>query len=118
MSNDSVNNDAFWHTLDTLVSTSEIVVDRPKGTAHPRYPEFVYPLDYGYLQGTRSGDGDGIDVWLGSLPEKAVTAVVFTVDLHKRDSEVKVLIGCTHEEMQTILTIHRNGLQNAMLVSR
>jgi inorganic pyrophosphatase len=32
----------FWSRLDQLVETSEIVVDRPKGTPHPRYPEIVY----------------------------------------------------------------------------
>ena len=106
----------FWQALNTLVKTSNIVIDRLRGTTHPRYPEFIYPLDYGYLQGTHSGDGDGIDVWLGSLPERVVTAVIFTVDLQKRDSEMKLLIGCTQEEMQTILAIHRRGQQSAILI--
>ena len=113
-----MSNAAFWHALDTLVATSEIVIDRPKDTAHPRYPESVYPLDYGYLQGTRSGDGDGIDVWLGSLPERAVTAAILTIDLFKRDSEVKILLGCTPEEVQAIFAFLQNGMQRAMLVER
>lgn len=52
----------FWQALDRLVAECETVIDRPKGTAHPRWPEFVYPLDYGYLRGTSSMDGGGIDV--------------------------------------------------------
>ena len=28
----------FWEALDRLVSASTIVIDRPKGSAHPRYP--------------------------------------------------------------------------------
>jgi inorganic pyrophosphatase len=39
----------FWQALDSLISMSEIVIDRPRGTTHPRYPDFIYPLDYGYL---------------------------------------------------------------------
>ena len=37
----------------------EIVVDRPRGSHHPDFPEFVYELDYGYLKGTTSADGEG-----------------------------------------------------------
>ena len=41
---------AFWELLDSLVKDSEIVIDRPKGTAHPRYPDSIYKVDYGYLK--------------------------------------------------------------------
>jgi len=33
----------FWRQLAQLVAESEIVIDRPQGSAHPRYPDFVYP---------------------------------------------------------------------------
>ncbi len=66
----------FWANLDTLVASSSICVDRPKGTAHPEYPAHIYPLDYGYLEDTRAGDGGGIDVWIGSLPDRQARAVV------------------------------------------
>jgi inorganic pyrophosphatase len=108
----------FWEALEQLVASATIVIDRPKDSAHPRYPAVLYPLDYGYLQGTRSGDGDGIDCWLGSLPERAVTGVVYTADTYKRDIEAKILLGCTREEMQRILATHRTGSQAAMLVER
>ncbi|MEH1844016.1 MAG: hypothetical protein V7L25_03125 [Nostoc sp.] len=52
----------FWFKLDQLVAASNLKVDRPKGTSHPRYPSFVYPLDYGYLKDTHSEDGFDIDV--------------------------------------------------------
>ena len=70
----------FWQALATLVQGSEIVIDRPRGSLHPRYPDFCYPLDYGYLQGTVSGDGKGIDVWLGSDPAHQVSGVIMSVD--------------------------------------
>ena len=63
------NND-FWRALDSLVDNSEIVIDRPKGTAHPKYPDFIYKVDYGYLKNTSSMDGAGIDVWIGSGEKK------------------------------------------------
>src|SRR5437763_8416404 len=79
----------FWELADHLVATSQIVIDRPAGSTHPRVPEVGYPLDYGYLDGTSGGDGEGIDVWRGSLPDARVTGAIMTVDLRKRDAEVK-----------------------------
>jgi inorganic pyrophosphatase len=101
----------FWTILDQLAA-GEIVVDRPIGSHHPRMAGMIYPLDYGYLAGTIAGDGDGIDVWLGSLPERSVTGIACTADAHKRDAEIKLLLGCTAEEMaavQRFLTSHGLG---------
>jgi len=92
----------FWHALDKLAAESEIVVDRPKGGAHPRYPDFIYPLDYGYLERTTSMDGGGIDVWRGSDPSGELDAIMCIVDLLKRDSEIKLLIGCTEDEKEEV----------------
>ncbi len=108
---------SFWRKLDELVATCALVIDRPRGLSHPRY-RFAYPLDYGYLEGTRSADGDGIDVWLGSLPDRTVTGVICTVDLSKRDAELKILLGCTLEEAKAILAIHNTGAQAGILVER
>jgi inorganic pyrophosphatase len=109
----------FWAALDKLVETSEIVIDRAKGTPHPRYTEYIYPLDYGYLDGTSSMDGEGIDLWLGSKEDRSLTALLCTVDLVKRDSEIKLLLGCTEEEIQIILDFHnQHELMRGMLVRR
>jgi inorganic pyrophosphatase len=113
-----VGDDDFWRNLDELVASCNLKVDRPKGTLHPRYPSFSYPLDYGYLEDTRSGDACGIDVWVGSLPEGRVTAVVCTVDLQERDAEVKVLVGCTPQEAQIVLAVHNVGAQASVLLER
>jgi len=52
----------FWRHLDVLVAEAEVVIDRPAGSAHPRYPNFIYPLDYGYVRGTTAVDaGAGVD---------------------------------------------------------
>lgn len=101
-------NDEFWKALDELVSNSQIVIDRPKGTAHPKYPDVIYRVDYGYLKDTASMDGAGIDVWVGS-GEKKVDAIMCTVDLLKRDSEIKILIGCTEEEKKIVYETHNDS---------
>jgi len=95
----------FWNALDELVRNSEIVIDRPKGTAHPKYPDFIYKVDYGYLKNTFSMDGEGIDVWVGT-GDKKVDAIMCIVDLMKKDSEIKILIGCTEEEKTIVYDTH------------
>lgn len=99
-------NEEFWQAIDSLVSQSEIVIDRPKGTAHPRYPDFIYKVDYGYMKNTSSMDGDGIDVWVGSKKNQNVDAIMCIVDLLKRDSEIKILIGCSEREKEIIYKTH------------
>jgi inorganic pyrophosphatase len=54
-------------------------------------------------------DSGGIDVWLGSDPGRQIDAVICTVDLMKKDSEIKLLIGCTEEEKQTVLAFHNES---------
>ena len=94
--------EVFWQRLDALLQRCEIVVDRPKGSHHPRFHEIVYMLDYGYLAGTSSNDGEGIDVWLGSDSARQLDAVICTVDLDKGDAEMKLMVGCTEAEKQYI----------------
>ena len=102
-------NSEFWAALDRLVNESEIVIDRAKGTAHPRYPDFIYKVDYGFLKNTTSIDGAEIDVWVGSDERKSVDAIICTVDLIKRDSEIKILIGCTEEEKEIVYKTHNES---------
>ena len=110
--------DNFWKALDQLAAQSRLVIDRPRGSAHPRYPGFIYPFDYGYLENTTSMDGGGIDAWLGSLPGRQITAVICTVDQVKRDSEIKLLLGCTPQEARIILQVHNDGQQAGLLIER
>ena len=98
-------NEEFWNALEALVNKSEIVIDRPKGSAHPRFPNFIYKIDYGYLKNTASMDGAGIDVWVGS-GEKKIDAIMCIVDLMKKDSEIKILVGCTEEEKLEVYKTH------------
>ncbi len=98
----------FWKAVDALVSSGKIVIDRPKGSVHPRFPNIKYEVDYGYIENTSSPDGVGIDVWFGSLANPKVNAIICTVDLMKRDSEIKLLIGCTEEEIKTLYKFHNH----------
>ncbi|MEM7590027.1 MAG: inorganic pyrophosphatase [Cyanobacteria bacterium P01_A01_bin.83] len=114
----NTENSSFWYKLDKLVADCSLQIDRPKGTSHPRYKSFIYPYDYGYLEGSLSGDGEGIDVWVKDFSNKTVTGLICTVDLERRDTEIKILLGFTPEISQEILKIHNNGFQSAILLLR
>jgi coenzyme F420-0:L-glutamate ligase/coenzyme F420-1:gamma-L-glutamate ligase len=108
----------FWKFLEELVDQHELVIDRPKGSPHPRYPQRIYPLDYGYLEGTSASDLDGIDVWVGSLNERRLDAVLMTVDSNKRDAEIKLLLGCSEQEKQGILDFMNGFSMRAVMMRR
>ena len=111
-------NEDFWKALDELVSNSEIVIDRPRGSAHPRFPNFIYKVDYGYLKDTASMDGEGIDVWVGS-GEKKIDAIMCIVDLRKKDSELKILVGCTEvEKLEVYKTHNETQYMKGVLIRR
>ena len=112
-------NPEFWRAMEELIASSEIVVDRPRGSRHPRLSHIVYPLDYGYLANTTSPDGDGIDVWLGSGEDRTLRAVLMSVDLDKRDSEIKLLLGLTDAETEAIYAFYNEypGMK-ALLITR
>ena len=63
-------------------------------------------------------DGAGIDVWVGS-DEKKVDAIMCIVDLMKKDSEIKILIGCTEEEKEIVYETHNETpLMKGVLIRR
>ena len=104
---------SFWRSMTQLLTTNGVIIDRPRGTSHPHYPAIVYPLDYGFLENTTSSDGGGIDVWLGSLNTltnesfpKTLTGILCTFDTLKRDAEIKLLVGCSGDDVQVIRDFH------------
>lgn len=39
-------------------------IDRPAGSSHPRHPEMVYPINYGYVNGIFAEDNAEQDIYL------------------------------------------------------
>ena len=76
-----------------------VTLDRPRHHAHPAYPHILYPLDYGYVDGTSSGDGEAVDVFVGSRADLGLVGMLLTRDHVRGDREVKLLFGTTPEEV-------------------
>ena len=88
----------------------EIQIDRPLGSTHPQWPEMRYPINYGFLPGTVSGDGHPIDVYLLGVDEPVQTArgTVIAVVVRADDDEDKLVVAphgarFTHDQICGLL---------------
>ncbi len=57
----------FWDAFERLGAESEVIIDRPKGSRHPKWGK-IYPVDYGYLANTASRARDGEVLISGEEP--------------------------------------------------
>lgn len=112
------NNAFFWQKLDTLLMSSTLVINRPKGAVHPEFHNLIYPIDYGYLTGDEDFR-DHIGVYKGSRFAYRVDSVVVCADILKKDIEVKLLVGCTEEEVKLILEfLNQTDYQKTVILRR
>ena len=72
----------------------EFEIDRPLGSAHPKHPDLIYPVNYGFIPGVFGGDGEELDVYLLGVdePEFKYTAQIVAV-VHRLDDEEDKLVG-------------------------
>lgn len=87
-----------WAGWEQHIRQNGITLDRPYRTAHPDYPEIIYPINYGYVNGTTSSDGDAVDVFVGTA-ENGLVGLLMTTDYGRGNREVKLLYHCTPEEI-------------------
>lgn len=64
-----------------------VKMDRPLGSKHPKHG-FIYPVNYGFIPGTTSGDGEELDAYvLGEhQPLEEFTGVVIAI-IHRLDDD-------------------------------
>lgn len=108
----------YWESLEKLVKDHEIIIDRRKGQPHPKYPDFIYAVDYGYLKGTTAVDGNGIDIFVGSKKRKKVDGIICTVDTLKNDTEIKIMYACTNREIKVALRVLNEKYMRAIYIQR
>ena len=51
------------NNIDYLDKALEVKIDRPLGSKHPKHG-FIYPINYGYVPNTISGDGEELDCYV------------------------------------------------------
>ena len=78
---------------DFLGKKVKDIMDRPMGSKHPKW-NFIYPINYGYVPNTISGDGEELDAYIVGIFEpvkeyegKCIAAI------HRLDDDDKLVIA-------------------------
>ena len=79
-------------------SLVKVVVDRAMGTKHPKHPDIVYPINYGYIPGIIAPDGEEQDAYiLGvDVPVKEFVGKIIAIIHRKDDVEEKWVVASEH----------------------
>lgn len=94
-----------------LGKTVNIKIDRPIGTTHPKHPDIVYPINYGYIPNVIGGDGEELDVYLLGInvPVSEYTAHIIGIVHRHNDVEDKLVaapIGTTFTKEEISKSVH------------
>lgn len=60
------------NSVEFLNKIVNVKIDRPLGSRHPKY-DFIYPVNYGYVPNTISGDGEELDCYILGIYEPLVS---------------------------------------------
>lgn len=91
--------DFIVHTLRKALVNSylgkivTIKIDRPFGSIHPKYPDIIYPINYGYVPNVLGGDGEELDVYLlgVDMPVREYTVCIIGIVHRHNDVEDKLV---------------------------
>ncbi|MCD7891434.1 MAG: inorganic pyrophosphatase [Ruminococcus sp.] len=63
-----------------------VIVDRMLGTRHLKFPDLLYPINYGYVEGIFAADGEEQNVYILGInePVKKFTGIVVII-IHRFD---------------------------------
>lgn len=117
--NEFENNAYFWQKIDTLYLSGTRKLIKHKGEQHDSFKNLVYPIDYARIEDMKSVSGHGVAVYLGSGNRNKVSALIVAADILEKELDVKVLAGCTEEEIHDVLTyLNQTEFQKTVLMRR
>ena len=88
-----------------------VTVDRPLGSTHPKHPDLIYSVNYGYIEGIVGGDGEWQDAYiLGvDVPVSEFLGEVIAIIHRTNDCEDKLVVvpeGVTFTADEIIRATH------------
>lgn len=100
----------------------DVVMDRPLGTKHQKH-NFIYPLNYGYIPKTISGDGEEIDAYVIGEFEPLEKFNGYVVAVIKRDNDVEdKLVVCkeldkySKEQIQALVEFQERFFKSTIIM--
>lgn len=88
-----------------------IKIDRPMGSMHPKHPDLIYPINYGYMPHVLGGDGEELDVYLlgVDVPVEEYTARIIGIVHRHNDVEDKLVAaptGLNFNQKEILKAVH------------
>ena len=101
--------------------TITIKIDRPLGSSHPRHG-FIYPVNYGYVPGTISADGEELDAYLLKVfePVNEYTGKCIAIIHRTNDDDDKLIIvpegkECSDEQIEALTEFQEQYFKHIIL---
>lgn len=97
----------------------DIEIDRPLGSRHPKYKDFIYPINYGFVPNTVSGDGEELDCYIIDLDKKVqkVSGKCIGIINRLNDCEDKLIITVKDEEYSNEEILNKVNFQEQFFIS-
>jgi inorganic pyrophosphatase len=78
--------------IDKIVT---VKIDRPLGSAHPKHPDLIYPVNYGYVDGVIAPDGEEQDAYVigVNVPVSSFEGRIIAIIHRKNDIEDKWVVA-------------------------
>ena len=97
-------------------------IDRPMGAKHPKYG-FIYPINYGYIQNTISGDGEELDCYVLGVfePIESFTGKCIAVIHRLNDNDDKLVLvpknkKYTNDEVRVLTEFQERFFESIIII--
>lgn len=111
---------AMTRTRKYIGQMLTIHIDRPLGFRHPQHG-FFYSLNYGYLPGVFSGDGEELDAYVLGVfePLEKFTGVCIAVIQRLEDDDDKLILvpegrSFTEDQIRALTEFNENGVPSTI----
>ena len=108
-------------SVDFLGEIVKVEMDRPLGSTHPKHG-FVYPVNYGFVPNTISGDGEELDAYvLGEhKPLESFEGRVVAVIHRTNDDDDKLVVvsdgkNYTDEQIEALVEFQEQWFEHEIL---
>lgn len=109
------------NSIEFLNKTVTVKIDRPIGSKHPEW-NFIYPINYGYVQNTKSYDGEEIDCYVLGIyePIEFFTGKCVAIIHRINDNDDKLIIvpenkNYTDDEIRVLTDFQERFFESIIL---
>ena len=107
-----------------LGKSIKVKIDRPLGSFHPKYG-FIYPVNYGYIPNTVSGDGEELDAYIlgTNLPLSDFEGKCIAIIHRLNDDDDKLIVVPKHmflsdAEIEQQISFQEKWFQHILIRSK